>query len=347
VKENQWEGTKNMLANAMRIVQSAIDSGPIPGAALGVVGLEGKAETWVCGRAQLEPEPLPLEAGMFFDLASLTKVIFTVREVLRLVEEGRADLDDPLARFFPEMAWMQNGELPKRTLRQLLTHTAGLPAWAPIYTWGLAPELLKQQILQHKWEVQDPGQTVYSDIGYILLGLVLERLRGKPLADFPMPAGLTWKPDPRNSVASERCPWRGRVLRGEIHDENAFALGGAGHAGLFGTLEGVLERAQAILSGTLLSPAALEEMARPQTSERALGWIFRQPGFSGGSLCSPRTIGHTGFTGTGVWIDLERGYAWALLTNRVHPSRHVESGIVELRRAVGNAIAAEWRVSTT
>ncbi len=288
-----------------------------------------------------------LEAGMHFDLASLTKVLFTVPEVLRLVEEGLANLDDPLSRFFPEMAWMQESPLPRRTLRQLLTHTAGLPAWAPMYTWNPRPELLKQQILQQRWEVGEPGPTVYSDLGYILLGFVLERLRGKPLTEFALPAGLTWKPQPEDSVATERCPWRGRVLRGEIHDENAFALGGAGHAGLFGSLAGVLARAQAILDGSLLSRAALEEMVRPQSAERALGWVLRQPGFSGGSLCSPRTLGHTGFTGTGVWIDLERGYAWALLTNRVHPSRHKESGIIELRRAVGNAIAAEWRTSTT
>lgn len=331
------------MQKAARLIQSAIDSGQLPGAALGVVGAEGEAETWVYGRAQLEPEPVSLEGAMFFDLASLTKILFTVPEVLRLVEEGLADLDDPLSHFFPEMAWMQNGELPRRTLRQLLTHTAGLPAWAALYTWNADAKLLKQQILQHKWEVGEPGQTLYSDIGYILLGLLLERLRAKPLTEFALSAGLTWEPEPRSSVATERCPWRGRVLMGEIHDENAFVLGGAGHAGLFGTLKGVLERAQAILNGTLLLPAALEEMIRPQTSERALGWVLRQPGFSGGSLCSPRTIGHTGFTGTGVWIDLERGYAWALLTNRVHPSRHKESGIVELRQAVGNVIAAEWR----
>ncbi|WP_018466759.1 serine hydrolase domain-containing protein [Calidithermus timidus] len=334
-----------MIHNATRILQSAIDSGQIPGAALGVVWAEGEAEHWVYGKAQLEPESLPLEAAMTFDLASLTKVIFTVPEVLRLVEDGLADLDDPLARFFPEMAWMQNSELPRRTLRQLLTHTAGLPAWAPLYTWNSSPELLKQQVLQHRWEVGEPGPTVYSDIGYILLGLLLERLRGKPLTDFALSSGLTWKPRPENSVATERCPWRGRVLRGEIHDENAFALGGAGQAGLFGSLAGVLEWARSVLEGSLLSQAALEEMTRPQTAERALGWVLWQPGFSGGSLCSPRTIGHTGFTGTGVWIDLERGYAWALLTNRVHPGRHRESGIAELRRAVGNAIAAEWRMS--
>lgn len=97
------------------------------------------------------------------------------------------------------------------------------------------------------------------------------------------------------------------------------------------------------MKGEVLSPAALAEMRRPQHAERALGWLVPNPPYSGGSLCSRQTLGHTGFTGTGVWMDFERGYAWVLLTNRVHPSRHRETGVQELRRAVGNAIAAAWK----
>ena len=99
---------------------------------------------------------------------------------------------------------------------------------------------------------------------------------------------------------------------------------------------------QGLMGGQVLSRAALAEMCRPQHAERALGWMIPHPPYSGGSLCSRQTLGHTGFTGTGVWMDFERGYAWVLLTNRVHPSRHRETGIIELRRAVGNAIAAQW-----
>lgn len=331
------------MQNAIALLQSALEKGPIPGAALGVVGPSGPAQTWVGGYAQLQPNPVPLESAYLFDLASLTKVIFTVTEVLRLVQDGLADLDDPLRRFMPEMSWMQNSPLPSRTLRQLLTHTAGLPAWSAMYTWNPSASLLRQQILQYPWQLDEAGSTRYSDLGYILLGLVLERLRGQEVSEMAVGQGLSWKPSATQSVATEHCPWRGRMLRGEIHDENAFALGGAGHAGLFGSLDGILHHAQGILNGTLLSKAALEEMARPQTPERALGWILRgAPMFGGGSLCSPRTLGHTGFTGTGLWIDLERGYAWTLLTNRVHPTRHQDSGIIELRRAIGNALAAEW-----
>jgi len=335
-----------MLEPAAKVVQQAVVSGRIPGAALGVVRLDGSPETACWGVKHLQ-KPDPIDPDTWFDLASLTKVLYTVPQILRLVEDGLADLDDPLSRFLPELAWMQNSALPSRTLRQLLSHTGGLPAWEAIYTWGGEPHNLKHRVLQHRWEVGPVGNHVYSDIGYILLGLVLERVRGQPLAAFPLPEGLTFNPPtPQNCAATEEDPWRGRVLQGEVHDENCFALGGAtGHAGLFGSLRGVLIYAQRLMNGEVLSPAALAEMRRPQHPERALGWQIPHPPFSGGSLCSRQTLGHTGFTGTGIWLDFERGYAWALLTNRVHPSRNKDTGIVELRRAVGNAIAAAWRGS--
>lgn len=333
-----------MLKKASQIVTSAVESGRIPGVALGVVGLDGSSEMFCSGVKHLQ-KPEPVDPDTLFDLASLTKVLFTVPQVLHLVEEGLADLDDPLSSCLPELAWMQGSELPNRTLRQLLTHVAGLPAWEAIYTWGGEAHTLKHRVLQHRWEVKPVGAHVYSDIGYILLGLVLERTRGKGLDVFTLPEGLLFNPpNPAQCAATEHDPWRGRVLQGEVHDENCFALGGAtGHAGLFGSLKGVLAYVHRLMKGEVLSPAALAEMRRPQHAERALGWLIPTPSYSGGSLCSRQTLGHTGFTGTGVWMDFERGYAWVLLTNRVHPSRHKETGIAELRRAVGNAIAAAWK----
>lgn len=124
-------------------------------------------------------------------------------------------------------------------------------------------------------------------------------------------------------------------MRGEVHDENAFALGGAaGHAGLFGTIDGVLDAALNLLQHP--DP----ELRTRQTATRTLGWEIKHPGWSGGDLCSDETIGHTGFTGTGLWIDFHRGIAWSLLTNRVHPTRHKDTGIVQLRREVGDLIAS-------
>ncbi|WP_456445636.1 serine hydrolase domain-containing protein [Oceanithermus sp.] len=333
---------ERMLTAAAPILEAAVAGGGVPGAALGVVSAAGERASLQLGRARLEPEPQPLEADAWFDLASLTKVLFTLPEVLRLAGEGRLDLDDPLAHHLPEAGWLQeDAPLARLTVRRLLAHQTGLPAWVPLYTWGERPETLKARLLQERWVL---GEPVYSDVGYMLLGLLLERLRARELKRFELPAGLTFAPDPDRSVATERCPWRGRVLVGEVHDENAFALGGAaGHAGLFGTLDGVLGRAHAWLTGTELPPAAHAAAVEPHSEERLLGWVRRHPGWSGGSLASPSAYGHTGFTGTGVWIDPDRGYAWALLTNRVHPSRHRENPLPELRRAVGNALAAAWR----
>ena len=128
-------------------------------------------------------------------------------------------------------------------------------------------------------------------------------------------------------------------MKGEVHDENCFALGGAtGHAGLFGTVDGVLDFAQGLIDGTGASPFALESIKQRHGEERTLGWEARFRGWQGGDACSDATIGHTGFTGTGLWIDFERGLAWTLLTNRVHPTRHVDNGIFELRPATGDAV---------
>jgi CubicO group peptidase (beta-lactamase class C family) len=326
---------------AFELIRRAVESGVVPGAALGVLqaGHPPRMACW--GLAQQVPQREPVEPGSVFDLASLTKVLFTVPEVLRLVQDGLADLDEPVSRTLPELGWMQGGALGTRTLRQLLTHTAGLPAHAPIYTWGADARTLKQRVLQEPWPL---GENVYSDIGYMLLGLVVERLRGESLASRSLPAGLTFSPPRELAVATEDCPWRGRVVRGEVHDENAFALGGvAGHAGLFGTLAGVLGAAEDLLAGRTLSAAALNELRTPQTPTRALGWERRHQGWSGGSLCSPGTLGHTGFTGTGCWIDFERGLAWVLLTNSVHPSRHTRQNLQPLRRALGNVVSAGWQ----
>ncbi|THF71762.1 beta-lactamase family protein [Deinococcus sp. Arct2-2] len=322
------------------LLQQAVSGGGIPGAALGVVWMDGKRDVLTLGHAQLVPEAVPLHPDFWWDLASLTKPLFTARAVLRAVEAGRLDLDDPLSAHLPDLAWMQTTPLKERTLRQLLTHTAGLPAWSPLYTWGAATTI-RARLLQEPWQVAEAGQVVYSDLGYMLLGRVLERVYGQPLRDFALDDGLTFAPDPARSVAAEHCLWRERVLRGETHDENAAALGGvSGQAGLFGTLAGVLAQAEALLRGGWLSPAGQAAAVRPHAEGRTLAFVQAQPGWSGGSLCSPQSFGHTGFTGTGLWVDPVRGVAWALLTNRVHPTRHSGFDIQRLRRAVGNTLLA-------
>jgi CubicO group peptidase (beta-lactamase class C family) len=320
-----------LLAAAAAPVAEAVPA-QIPGAALGVMTTAGDHAVEVFGLAQREPDPAPMGRATWFDLASLTKVLFTTPTILHLVSQGHVTLDDPLTRAIPDLRQYHRDAVERRlTFRQCLCHQTHLPAVEPLYTYGQDPNTLRAFILQRAWQV---GPPVYSDINFMLLGIAIERLKGCQLADLELPPGLTWHPDPSETVATERCTWRGRVMRGEAHDENAFALGGAaGHAGLFGTIDGVLDAARRLLQGV---DPWLPELRTRQTATRCLGWEARHEGWSGGDACSEETIGHTGFTGTGVWIDFARGLAWTLLTNRVHPTRHRDTGIETLRRKVGN-----------
>lgn len=321
------------MAAAAAALDAAVP-GAIPGAVLGVVTADGSRAARAFGFAQTVPDAIAMRREVWFDLASLTKVLFTTPAILALVSQGRIGLDDGLAAAIPDLRQYDLAAPERRlTFRQCLSHQTHLPAVEPLYTHGQDPATLRAFVLQREWRA---GPPVYSDINFILLGIAIERLTGQPLISQPLAPGFSFRPDPAQSAATEHCTWRGRVLRGEVHDENAFALGGAaGHAGLFGTVDGVLDAALA-----LLRDGAQAQRSR-QSATRTLGWEARYDGWSGGDACSDETIGHTGFTGTGLWIDFRRGMAWTLLTNRVHPSRHRDTGIVALRRLVGDrAVAA-------
>jgi CubicO group peptidase (beta-lactamase class C family) len=146
--------------------------------------------------------------------------------------------------------------------------------------------------------------------------------------------GFAWSADPAQAAATEFDPWRNRVVVGEVHDENCFALQGSGHAGLFGTVNSVLDFAH----GLLTNGGGSTLIRTPLSGRRTHGWERPNDGWSGGDWCSEDTIGHTGFTGTGLWVDFAKGRAWTLLTNRVHPSRHFPSGILALRRETGDLV---------
>ena len=327
------------FAHAVRYVAD----GRIPGAALGVVTADGQRAVRLTGLAVREPEPEALTREHWFDLASVSKVIATTTMVLKLAEAGRLDLDGLLIDAIPDLRQYDplGAAERKLTFRDCLAHRTFFPAVEPVYTYGDDPDRLRAFVLQREWR---HGPPVYSDINFILLGIAIERITGAPLSawpqgEWPMGEGLSYGPPPGPAVATERCMWRGRVLKGEVHDENAAALGGApGHAGLFGTIDGVLGFAAALLRGEVLSPAMIEHIRTAQYEHRTCGWELPFAGWSGGQACSPVTIGHTGFTGTGLWVDFERGLAWTLLTNRVHPTRHFDSGIFELRPATGEAV---------
>lgn len=316
----------------------AVAGGHIPGATLGVVTADGRRAVRCAGAAALVPEQEPLTEEHWFDLASVSKVIATTMMILRLADQGLLDLDRPLTDAIPDLRQYDPDNAAERrlTFRDCLVHRTFLPAVEPIYTYGDGPARLRAFVLQREWR---HGPPVYSDINFILLGIAIERVTGKPLSDWPLGPGLSFGPPPGPAVATEHCSWRGRVLKGEVHDENAHALGGApGHAGLFGTVAGVLDFAQGLLDGSGATPAMLDAIRTPVHGHRTCGWERRFEGWHGGDACSAETIGHTGFTGTGLWVDFDRGLAWTLLTNRVHPTRHRDSGIAELRRATGDVV---------
>lgn len=329
-----------MIDRAFAEAERYVADGRIAGATLGIVTANGARHVRVAGLAQRVPSREPLTRDHWFDLASVSKVIATTRFVLQLAEDGRIDLDRPLTDAIPDLRQYDVAGAAERrlTFRDCLVHRTFLPAVEPIYTYGDDPARLRAFVLQREWR---HGPPVYSDINFILLGIAIERITGAGLDALPLGPGLSWGPPPGPAVATEHCQWRGRVLKGEVHDENCFAMGGrTGHAGLFGTVDGVLDFALGLLDGSGASPAMLDAIRTPVQGHRTAGWENRFPGWSGGQACSAGTIGHTGFTGTGLWVDFERGLAWTLLTNRVHPTRHADSGIFELRPVVGDAVVA-------
>ena len=324
---------------AFDLVNEWVESGRIPGGVLGVLDLdEPEPRVRAVGLAQREPDERPMMTDTWFDLASLTKVIFTTPRILDAAAAGILDLDAPITQVLRELRQFDPDAWQRRiTLRDCLTHASGLPATFPVYTYGTDPDQLRAFVIQRDWPHGDPA---YSDLNYMLLGFVLERLAGAHIRDLDPGEGFAWSADPAEAAATEYCPWRRRMLVGTVHDENAAALQGAGHAGLFGTAASVLAFARGLLDGTGAAPESIELMRTPVGPRRTYGWEHPYENWSGGEACSPTTIGHTGFTGTGLWIDFAGGRAWTLLTNRVHPARWSDSGVIELRRLVSDALYA-------
>jgi CubicO group peptidase (beta-lactamase class C family) len=273
-----------------------------------------------------------------FDLASLTKVLATAPLAMRALERAALALDEPVAGRLPDWRGADRAQV---TIRDLLAHCSGLTGYLPFFRDHQGRREFERAICTLRLEYSPRTQAVYSDLGFILLGFILEGAAGAGLeaqlaevAALSGPDALAFRP-PREwrarTAPTEVDPWRGRLLIGEVHDENAWALGGvAGHAGLFGTAAGVGRHAQLVLR-TLAGDTALARadtmrlFARRATdvpgSSRALGWDTMLPTSSCGTRMSPRAIGHTGFTGTSLWIDPEQDVYVVLLTNRIHPIR--------------------------
>jgi beta-glucosidase-like glycosyl hydrolase/CubicO group peptidase (beta-lactamase class C family) len=345
------------LTEADRVVANAVAGRAFPGAVL-AIGKDGAlVHLEAYGRLSYDPGSPAVRPDTLYDLASLTKVVVATTAALVLADQGKMDLDRPVAAFLPEF----RGRSKERvTVRDLLTHSSGLDWWAPLYKELRGKAAYVRHIAASDL-VYEPGtRSLYSDLGFILLGEVLERVAGRDLASFareeilgPLGMGDTlYRPGPEllpRIAPTEDDPWRGRMLRGEVHDENAFAMGGvAPHAGLFGTASDLARFAQMWLwhgvydhhrfaARTLVE--RFSAVAGVPGSTRALGWDTPSPeGSSAGTLLSRRSFGHTGFTGTSLWIDPERRLFVVLLTNRVHPRRDNDA-IQAVRSAVADAVA--------
>ena len=306
------------------------------------------------GRVDWDPSAARVDERTIWDLASLTKVVATTTAAMMLEEEGRLDLDRPVSYYLyglnaPDKAGV--------TVRQLLTHRGGFEAFAPLYREFRGREQYLEQINQRPLKSVPGTKTEYSDWDLILLQMVIEQITGKPLDEFVEerifePLGMEdsgYNPDPSligRIAATEVDGMRGGLIRGSVHDPNAWAMGGvAGHAGLFGSARDLAVLAQMLLNGgeyngvRLLKPATIARWTAPQGpgSSRALGWDTPSGKSSAGHFFGSRSFGHTGYTGTSLWIDPERGTFVVLLTNRVNPTAANQKH-VPLRRAVADAV---------
>ncbi|AOY57976.1 MULTISPECIES: serine hydrolase domain-containing protein [Desulfococcus] len=287
----------------------------------------------------------PVRTDTLFDLASLTKPLATAAAVMKLLEKRGLAFHDPIIKILPEFAHTDKDGI---TIFQLLTHTSGLPAYRPYYRMlRHIPQNGRKSALRHLLQAQPladrPGRnTVYSDIGYMILEWLIERFAQTSLDDylktaiygplavdslfFPGKDGISF---PKTVAATEFCPWRNVLLVGRVHDDNADLVGGlCGHAGLFGTAQGVhqllchmlcvYQGGDGVFRRDLVEPffSPCRFSGRPPGFDRPQG-----PYSSAGRYFSPNTIGHLGFTGTSFWMDLDRRAIVVLLTNRVHPSR--------------------------
>lgn len=339
-------------ASLRRALQAVLDQGVIDSAfpgAIAVVGSHrGAIVTVTSGHLDWSPSPTP-SATTLWDLASLTKVVGMTSAMMQQVERGRIDLDAPAQKYLPE--W--TGRNKERVLvRHLLTHQSGLPAFKQYYKLDLSPDSTLRLVFAEPLDTLPGIRMVYSDIGAILLGKILERVTDEPLDAYLRrhvfePLGMLdtrYKPAValRPRIApTEVDAWRGRLLVGEVHDENAFALGGvSAHAGLFSTAHDLSRLARAYLSGGTLDAGKLAGAATIRQftsvsdstfSSRALGWDTPSHNGSAGHFLERPAFGHTGFTGTSLWIAPQHDLFVLLLSNRVNPTRqHTKIGAVRI-----------------
>lgn len=358
------------FSRATTILRDGIESRAFPAATVEVGSREAIHWNAAFGRLTYDADAEETTPDTIFDLASLTKVIATTTLAMRAIDEGSLHLEDAVARWIPEWTASDRQEV---TIRDLLSHSSGLTAYLPYFRDCTGRPEFQPAIAASPLEYPLRTKSIYSDLGFMLLGFVLEDAERKAshhwpgatdpscaldvqfrrIASYITPEPLTYRP-PRawrpRTAPTEHDPWRGRTLVGEVHDENTWALGGvAAHSGLFGTAGAVGAFARAVLhtihgATVLARPETMRRFIARRTeipgSSRALGWDTMLPTSSCGTLMNPTAIGHTGFTGTTLWIDWERDLYVVLLTNRVHPTRE-NLAIRQIRPRFHDSVVAE------
>ncbi len=351
------------LERAAALLETAVADGVAPGGVLLVARRGGVALERAAGRLTVSDDAPAVTPSTIYDLASLTKVIATTTLMMRRMASGALDLDAAAASCLPEL---EGSAVGAATLRDLLAHSSGLPCCTELFRElgeGLERDEARARYLEHiaaaELEAAPRERSIYSDLGVLLLGEILERESGRGLADLVQdeildPLGLADTGYlPADSLRVRIAPtefdsWRGRLPHGEVHDENTHALGGvAPHAGLFGPARDVALFAQTMLNGGVYGDRRIVDAdtvalftRRAELvpgSSRALGWDTPSAPSSAGRYFSARSYGHTGFTGTSLWTDPERELIVVLLTNRVHPSRE-NIAIRGLRPAIHDAV---------
>jgi CubicO group peptidase (beta-lactamase class C family) len=361
----------SQLVPARAILESAVRRRAFPGAVL-AVGYRGEAAVVPIGCLTYAERSAPVETDTIYDLASLTKVVATTTAVMLLAGRGELSLDRPVSFYLPDFIdssdpandplWASRGEI---TVRHLLAHTSGLPAYERFFLRAREKSHVLAEALALPLSESPGKKTVYSDVGFILLGTVVEQVSMQGLDAFCQteifaPLGMSdtlFNPPPalweRIAPTEDDIEFRKRLIRGEVHDENAWVMGGvAGHAGLFGTAADLARFCSMMLTGGLLAggkadarqilkPETIQEFTRPwvasEGAARGLGWDKPSEPSSCGRYFSASSYGHLGFTGTSIWIDPEKNLFVVLLTNRVHPSRANEA-IRQVRPALHDAV---------
>ncbi|HEX5037761.1 MAG TPA: serine hydrolase [bacterium] len=336
------------------LMREAIGRGDFPGAALLVAKGGDVLHRGFYGNATLLPKPEPATESTLWDIASLTKPLAAASLAMVSVREKGLSLSSAVSKLLPAL---DDEEKSKITVRHLLKHTSGLPAWKPYYEEIARerPELVGkresrpvyvEKISAEALEAPIAYRRIYSDLGFILLGILLEEFWEKGLDDlfaekiagplglrntFYVPVGAGSPRPYTEFAATERSEWRRGLIRGEVHDDNAYTLGGvAGHAGLFSTVDDLHAFADAFARGhreghALFSKDIVDEFVGAKTSAK-LGWDTPSPeGSQAGRYFSRHAIGHLGYSGGSLWMDLEKDFHVVLLTNRVHPTSQNEA----------------------